>query len=320
MSLSPTSTVAVVGAGAVGITLAAGLAEAGHPIVLCGGRPLDRVTLVEGGRARSYSVTWAASPDEVGTVPWVILATKSQHVDAIVPWLVGISDADTCVVIAQNGVNHRARLPEELRANAAPALVYANAERTVPGVAVLRRATHRDLVLPDDRAGRHAAELFADSWITVELEKDFRTAAWRKLLANAIANPITALTERRLEVLRDPAAAALGEDLLREAVTVARAEGAALTDDVVTQTLRFLQNFPQGGTTSMLQDRLAGRPFEYAALTGTVVELAALHGIPVPASRTVLALLELISDAAQPESSVEDDNRAGQLATPTSSA
>jgi 2-dehydropantoate 2-reductase len=300
VSLSPTSTVAVVGAGAVGITLAVGLAEAGHPIVLCGGKPLHRLTLVEDGQARSHPVMWAATPDEVGTVPWVILATKSQQVEATVPWLLGISDADTCVVVAQNGVNHRARLPEELRANAAPALVYAFAERTAPGVAVLRRAD-RELVLPDDRAGRHAAELFADSWITVELEKDFRTAAWRKLLNNAFANPITALTQRRLEVLCEPAAAALGEQLLREAATVGRAEGAALPDDVVTQTLRMARGFPPDGTSSMLQDRLAGRPLEHAALTGTIVELAARHGIPVPTSRTVLALLELISSAVRPE-------------------
>ena len=292
--MSPTSDspVAVVGAGAVGITLATGLAEAGHSITVCGGKPLEQITLVEDGEPRSHSVSWARTADEVGAVPWVVLATKIHQTDAVAPWLRGICDARTCVIIAQNGVNHGERVPPELRAGAAPALVYVNAERTAHGTVNLRR-TGRELVLPDNQAGRRAAGLFADSWVRAELEPDFPTAAWRKMLTNAIANPITALTHRRLEVLREPAAARLCADLLHETAAVGRAEGADLTDDLLQETLRWIQGVPAGSTSSMLQDRLAGRPLEYAGLTGTVVRLAEWHGIPVPASRTLLALLEL---------------------------
>ncbi len=43
-------------------------------------------------------------------------------------------------------------------------------------------------------------------------------------------------------------------------------------------------------TSSMLQDRAAGRPLEHDGLTGAVVRLAERHGIDAPASRALLAL------------------------------
>ncbi|TMK42490.1 MAG: 2-dehydropantoate 2-reductase, partial [Actinobacteria bacterium] len=47
--------------------------------------------------------------------------------------------------------------------------------------------------------------------------------AWEKLLYNVIANPLTALTGRPIEVLHEPGMAALGLDLAIETVEVARA-------------------------------------------------------------------------------------------------
>jgi len=57
-------------------------------------------------------------------------------------------------------------------------------------------------------------------------EADFTTAAWRKLLSNVAANPITALTSRRLGVLRDTGVRVLASTLLAEAISVGVAEGA----------------------------------------------------------------------------------------------
>ena len=52
---------------------------------------------------------------------------------------------------------------------------------------------------------------------------------------------------------------------------------------------------PASGS-SMLYDRLAGRPLEYDALTGAVVRMAGRHGIPVPLNCAMLALLEALDE------------------------
>jgi 2-dehydropantoate 2-reductase len=293
MGIASRDTVAVVGAGAVGTTLAARLAETGHPVLVCGRTPLEQLELTDDRGTRTLPVRWAADPAEVGAVPWVVLATKIQHTGSALPWLAGLSGPGTVVVAAQNGVDHRERLTG-VRAELAPALVYINAERTGPGRATARY-TERELVLPDDEPGRAAAELFTSSSVRVEVSPDFRTAAWRKLLTNAVANPLSALTGRRLEVLHQPGMSALSRDLLRETVAVGRAEGADLPDRIVEETMDWLLALPEGATSSMLQDRLARRGLEYDGLTGAVVRLAERHGVDVPTSRTVLALLTALA-------------------------
>jgi 2-dehydropantoate 2-reductase len=175
-------------------------------------------------------------------------------------------------------------------------LVYVNAERTGPGC-VRARVTGRGLVMPGDAPGRRAAALFCGSGLAAETVADFRTAEWEKLLSNVTANPLTTLTGRRAEVLRDPPVAALAMDLLREAVTVARAEGARLPDDAAPDMLRWLQALPPGATSSMPQDRQAGRRLEHDGLLGPVVHGGLGHHIPTPASKAVLALLSALPAA-----------------------
>jgi 2-dehydropantoate 2-reductase len=287
-------TVAVVGPGAVGMTLAVGLAEAGEDVVLCGrgraGSDTLAVTLTEDEHGtRTQPMRSAGDPSQVRPVDWVVLATKIHQTESAWPWLAALAGEGTRVVAAQNGVDHRDRVPAGLRDAVAPALVYINAERTGPGEVKARR-TERELVLPDDDAGHAAAALFGPTWIRTEVAPDFRTAAWRKLLTNVAANPITALTGRRVEVLHEPAVAQLALDVLRETVAVGRAEGADLPDGSAEDALAWLQALSAGSTSSMLQDREAGRPLEYDGLTGAVVRLAGQYGIDVPANRTLLAL------------------------------
>lgn len=191
---------------------------------------------------------------------------------------------------------HRERLAPLTRATVVPVLVYVNAERTGPGC-VRARVTGRGLVMPGDAPGRRAAALFCGSGLAAETVADFRTAEWEKLLSNVTANPLTTLTGRRAEVLRDPPVAALAMDLLREAVTVARAEGARLPDDAAPDMLRWLQALPPGATSSMPQDRQAGRRLEHDGLLGPVVHGGLGHHIPTPASKAVLALLSALPAA-----------------------
>jgi 2-dehydropantoate 2-reductase len=285
--------IAVVGTGAVGTALAAWFAEGGHDVLACGPRAPERdsVVLDEGDGPREHPVRWHTKSSSVdGPVAWVFLATKAHHTPAAAGWLATLAGLRTRIVVAQNGVDHRERLAPLTDAPVVPALVYVNAERIAVGSVRVRR-TDRDLVFPDDPDGHAALALCKESGLAAETEADFGTAAWRKLLINVAANPLTALTGRRVEVLRDPAVAGVALSLLAEAAAVARAHGARLPEDAVAGALSWLQGLAPGSTTSMLQDREAGRSLEVDVLTGTVVRLARRAGVPVPATQVVNALL-----------------------------
>jgi 2-dehydropantoate 2-reductase len=65
------------------------------------------------------------------------------------------------------------------------------------------------LVLPDTEAASTLAELLRTAHVTVELDPDFSSAAWRKLLVNAVVG-VMVLTGRRSGAFRRDDVAALG--------------------------------------------------------------------------------------------------------------
>ena len=284
--------IALIGAGSIGLMLAAHLGEAGRDIVVCGRDPLERVVMNIDGDIVEHKVNWVAEPAALPPVRYAVLATKIHQTPSVADWLAALP-AGSVLLAAQNGVDHRDRLTPLTGASVVPTLVYTNCQRTAPGQVRVRR-TGRGLVVPDDEAGRAAATLFTGSELTVETALDFTTAVWAKLLTNVIANPVTALTGRGLGVFHEPGTATLGFDLAAEAVAVGCAEGAALTLDDARATLTWLQGLPAATPSSMLQDRLAGRAMEHEGLLGPVVTLGRRHGIPTPLTSAMLALLDAL--------------------------
>jgi len=177
-------------------------------------------------------------------------------------------------------------------------LVYYNGERLSADHVRIRHTSKYDLVAADDEAGRAFARLFEGTTLTVLLSDDFATLAWRKLLINAVANPITTLVLQRQAVLRRADVQELCRAVLDEAVAVARAEGARLAVDESARTIASLLTFSGELGTSMYFDRLAGRPLEVEALTGAIVATGERHGIATPLNRSLLTLLRAINDAA----------------------
>ena len=86
--------------------------------------------------------------------------------------------------------------------------------------------------------------------------RDFVTLAWRKLLINAVASPVTALTLQRQAVLRRPDVQTLCLAVLEEAIAVGRAEGAKLAADEAARTLATLFTF-SGELLAELQTKTA---------------------------------------------------------------
>jgi 2-dehydropantoate 2-reductase len=284
--------VAVIGAGSVGCMMAAHLASAGCDVVVCGRTPLERVVMTIDGETVEHKVAWAAEPADLPALRYAVLATKIHHTPDVAHWLHALPSGGA-VLATQNGVDHQARIEPMTAAAVVPMLVYPNSKRTGPGEVRVSR-TGRGLVVPDDGAGRAAVELLAGGGVEVEPVADFRTAAWEKLLFNVIANPLTALTGRTLEVLSEPDMAALGLGLALETVEVARAEGTALTPQHARDALDWLLVLPGHLSSSMLQDRAAGRTMEHEGLLGPVVTLGGRHGVPTPLTRAILALLDAL--------------------------
>jgi 2-dehydropantoate 2-reductase len=294
------ATVAVIGLGSIGGVAAGCLAAAGqHDVTACMRKPIGRLTLERPDDTIELPLHALADPAQATPVDWVLLCTKTHQTAAAAPWLARLCTPATRVAVMQNGIDHTARVaPLANGAKVVPVIVYYNGERLAPDRVRLRRAGASDLVAANDDDGRAFAKLLDGTPLRVALSDDFPTLAWRKLLINAVANPITTLTLQRQAVLRRPDIQALCLAVLAEAVEVARADGVKLGGDEPARAMATLFTFSGELGTSMYFDRLAGRPMEIEALTGVIVAKGAQHGIATPLNSALLTLLRAVNDAA----------------------
>ncbi|HBY1628054.1 TPA: oxidoreductase, partial [Klebsiella pneumoniae] len=116
-----------------------------------------------------------------------------------------------------------------------------------------------------------------------------------KLLQNAVAG-LMVLTGRRAGMFAREDITALGLAYLRECLQVARAEGAALSDSVPEEIIAGFHRAPADLSTSILIDRLNGRPLEWDIRNGVVQRRGRQHGIPTPLSDIIVPLLAAASD------------------------
>ena len=291
--------VAVIGLGSIGGAIAGCLLAAGrHDLVACMRRPIDRLTLEYSQGTVELPLRALTDPAAAQAADWVLLCTKTYQTESAAPWLARLCTPATRVAVLQNGVGHLARVaPLADGAKVTPVIVYYNGERLAENRVWLRQGSDTDLAVADDDIGRGFARLLDGTVLRVLLSADFDALIWRKLLINAVANPITALTLQRQAVLRRPDVQDLCRGILDEAVAVGRAEGVKLGDDEPERAMATLFSFSGELGTSMYFDRLAGRRLEVDALTGAIVAAGARHGIPTPLNTALLTLLRVIDDA-----------------------
>lgn len=293
-----TRRIAVIGAGAIGGVLAAAAHAASHQVALCVRTPFSELRVDTPEGLVEVPAEISSAPEAVAEADWVLLTTKVQDVASSAPWLARFDRASTPIVVVQNGVEHR-RVVGELvsRSPVLPALIHVGAERTSPGRVVRRSPTR--MVVPAGELGERFLKLLAGTGVELSQTDDFRTAAWRKMLTNLAANPITALTLRRLDVFAEPDVRELATGVLAEGVEVARAEGAGVTwVDAEEVLASYTGHFSADTGTSMLYDRLAGLPTEHEHITGTLVRAAERHGVDVPLNRTLLTLMRALRPTA----------------------
>jgi 2-dehydropantoate 2-reductase len=288
-------TVAVVGPGAIGTTLAAALHEVGRTPRICGRTPRERLELRAGeGRVIVPGPVRTDPAQAGGAVDLVLLAVKSTQVEAAAPWLTALCGADTVVCVLQNGVEQESTVAPYLSgARVIPAVVWFPAQTQPDGSVWLRDEAR--LTLPDTLASRVVLEALRGTWCSVDLAADFTTVAWRKLLQNAVAG-LMVLTGRRAGMFARADIAELSVAYLRECLAVARAEGATLSDEVPQEIVANFQAYPADRGTSILADRDAGRPLEWNTRNAVVLRRGRAHGIPTPISDLVVPLLAAVSD------------------------
>jgi 2-dehydropantoate 2-reductase len=295
MTMSENPTVALIGPGAIGTTVAAALHEVGRSPTICGRSAREQLELrFDGGRVVVPGPVRTDPAEIKNPFDLVFVAVKSTQVEAAAPWLSALCSATTVVCVLQNGVEQKTLFaPYVSGGPVLPSVVWFPAQREPDGSVWLRGKAR--LTLPDTTATGVVLAALRGTRCSVDVAADFTSVAWRKLLQNAVAG-LMVLAGRRAGMFSRTDITKLALAYLRECLEVARAEGAALGDEVPQEIIDGFHRSPADLGTSILADRQAGRPLEWDGRNGVVQRCGRSRGISTPISDLVVPLLAAASD------------------------
>lgn len=293
--MSDPLSIALIGPGAIGTTVAAALHEVGRTPRLCGRTAHPQLILCHDDGEIVVPGPVLSDPSGVThPVDLVFIAVKTTQVADSADWLAVLCDKNTVVCALQNGVEQTAQLaPYVNGAAVVPSVVWFPAQRE-PDASVWLRAKPR-LTLPDTPQATRIVDALSGTRCAVELSPDFTSVAWRKLLQNAVAG-LMVLANRRAGMFDREDVTTLALAYLRECLAVARAHGAVLSDGVVQEIVDGFHAAPPDLGTSILADRQANRPLEWDIRNGVIQRYGREQGIPTPISDVLVPLLAAASE------------------------
>jgi 2-dehydropantoate 2-reductase len=246
-------------------------------------------------------------PASIGPVDMVLFSVKLWDTESAARSLLPIVTPQTGIISLQNGVQKDDVLRKVFGAGAVMGgVAYMATTIGRPGV-IAQTGTMQRMVFGeyDGRRSPRAEALFAaakSGGINAELSDDIRRAIWEKYVFLVGLSGSSASMRLPLGPIRgNPHTRQFLLDLMRETVTVGRAQGVNLPQDYAEQRMAFVDGLPVDMTSSMHHDLQRGRPLELRWLSGGVAEMGAAAGVPTPVNRAVYDVL-VLHEAGQGDS------------------
>ena len=315
--------ICVAGAGSIGCFVGGLYAAAGRKVALLA-RPRViaeieghglRLTGFDGFERRIAAdrLTLSENPSIFSDAGAVLVAVKSADTAGIADLIARHAPKDAVIVSLQNGVGNVAVLRERLpgRRVLAGMVAFNVVSR---GEGRFHRATSGDIVLEQDEAG--TAHAISVPGLKLRASPDIAGVQWGKLLVN-LNNALNALSGLPLrQQLAQRAWRRLFADQMAEGLKVVRAEGIRpvtptpvplgltlrllrLPDAIFAVLLASVMKIDPEARSSMWEDLQRGRRTEIDYLQGVIIALGERHGLQVPLSRRVLALVRAAEAADQ---------------------
>ncbi|HEV3062087.1 MAG TPA: 2-dehydropantoate 2-reductase [Vicinamibacterales bacterium] len=319
------------GAGAIGGTIGAHLARAGHDVTMVDVvaehvDAINRNGLLVTGPIAEFTVPVPAFTPQALTGSWdtITLATKAHHTGAALRALVPHLTAGGCVVSAQNGLNELAIAEVVSAARTVGAFVNFGADYLEPGVI---HYGGRGAVVVGEIAGHITPRVTAirDAWCDVDPQAIATTNIWGYLWGKEAYGAMlfaTALTNESIaDALAMPAYRHLYIALAREILAVAAARGVHPEPFDGFEPSAYLTSAPPGAADRSLEALVAHnrrsakshsgiwrdlavrkRPTEVDAQLGIVVALGTMAGVATPLTARLVELIHAIERGARPQS------------------
>lgn len=233
------------------------------------------------------------SIEQVTQVPdLVIVAVKSTGLESCLPIVQKITGENTIVISVLNGISSEEVLAEKIGmekiihcvAQGMDAMKFGNALNYTK-----KGELHIGLAKNEKQENLDAIKAFFDKAKNPYIvEDDIVRRMWCKFMLNVGVNQTCmAYSATYSMVLNQPELLAIYTGAMREVIAIAEAEKINITEDDLNFYVDITRTLDPNGTPSMGQDRIQKRKSEVDSFAGTVIKIAAKHGIPVPVNQAL---------------------------------
>ncbi|KJD43492.1 ketopantoate reductase family protein [Paenibacillus terrae] len=310
----------IIGAGSLGLLFAGRLAASGTKVRLWT-RTLEQARIIacEGITVlekEGHVAVHVAGGDELKAAPladwkrlnsqvparWILIMTKQGAIGEVLDQIKSAAntESDIGIVCLQNGIGHIERIRQAYpEAVVYPAVTTEGAKRM--GVASV---VHAGLgateigcpdVLEEKQVGsfeQYVLNRLLTAGFDVCLSKEIENGIYRKLLINAVINPLTAIWRiPNGELLSDPGRIHMMHKLYEEGIQVYEANGIRWDSAWWDQIMKVCRATAEN-QSSMLADVLAHSMTEVASINGQLVQMAEQAGVTAPTHAVLWQLIE----------------------------
>lgn len=299
--------IAVLGAGAMGCLFGGYLSRHNEIwLVHHTARRVDAINqngvrIIEAGGEQVFRPRAVTDSRGLGVMDLVIVFVKAPATETVLAHNQGLIGAGTTLLTLQNGAGHEAKL-----------LKYADPAHVLIGSTLHNCSIVSDGVIRHSGSGRTSigplsgspaavqpiADAFTQCGFETVISENVREQIWRKLFINTSSSALTAVLQvPQGFILDNPHACALMENLVREAVAVANAEGSARFDaQTVIHEIKTVLARARGGYTSIYTDVKRGARSEVDTISGSVVAAAQQLGMDAPYHQCIVSLIHALED------------------------
>lgn len=298
--------ICVLGAGALGCTIGAALAEGGSNVWLLNRSKghvdairANGLVLVTPDGERRVRIQATTLATEVGPVDLVIVLVKSFDTRSAILGAMSLIGAHTLVLSLQNGLGHEDILSEVVgRDRVLAGKTYVGGVLLGPGrVSAGTAGKHTCIGELDgdisDRV-RSIASVFNEAGLVTSVSNNIRGTMWDKLMVNVATGALSGITRLTYgELYKVPAVKSTALAAVAEALAVARAAGVQLSITEPVQAWdRAREGLPTDFKASMLQSLEKGSITEIDFINGAVVNWGERLGVPTPVNAALMACIK----------------------------
>ena len=303
--------IGIIGLGPVGLILAVHLKEAGCRVEICDVEK-EKINLIHNSGVKllgkiektsffDYTHTSISSLLE-HNLDILISAVKAYHVDSVLAQIEKRVNNNLYLLSAQNGIDIREKYTSHFDDSQILRMVINFAGNLqAPNVVNVTFFNPPNYIGSIDDSRTDVADWFAEIMTQTNLEtlsKDSFTISnktWEKTILNAALSPLCAISRMTMkEAMAHPDTLEIVEQIILEAIEVAKAEEIKFGDNFVKLCIRYLKNagnhFP-----SLAVDLLSNKPTEIDYMNGKIVEYGRKHYIRTPLNLTFTNLVKAIS-------------------------